>query len=261
VPFLRFTRDKRGYEHTYLLHASAKKGGLARLLYWYRTPPGVRVGRPAFDESVRQAIEAQYPGISFDWPKLMSTPVPPPDVEHWRERRRAERAARQARQPVDRAQREPDEEVDESEQDVGESQAEGLVARASGPIPATAEEADQAPAPGVAAEEPEDVAASQGTPIGGVVSVAQGQSPSQPTAGAAGLRIRRRRRRGGRRRRREPPTGAAGPALPSPSDEAGKPGESVAASSEREAHSPTGIDPADDAEDDHGLPDGSDSPD
>jgi hypothetical protein len=67
-------------------------------LYWYRTPPNIRVGRRAFDEFARRALERQYPDIPFDWDALANTPIPPvaPDVEKWRERRRQERAARQA---------------------------------------------------------------------------------------------------------------------------------------------------------------------
>lgn len=207
MPFLRFTRDKRGYEHTYLLHASAKKGGAARLLYWYRTPPGVKVGRPAFDESVRHALEAQYPRISFDWPKLMSTPLPPPDVEHWRERRRAEKAARQARQAAERERLGPsepsedpgvsvlDDETDESQQDETVGQVQGLATEASVPRRPVPGETDEPSASGLAAEEP--------------------TNPSAPTDAAG--RIRRRRRRGGRRRRRELPSGAPGMVSSAPS--------------------------------------------
>lgn len=100
MPFLRFSRDKRGYEHTYLVHAANRRGRPTRprVLYWYRTPPGVRVGRAPFDAEMRKMLEAQYPGVAFDWKTFQSTPVPPPEPEYWRERRRAERAAKQARQ-------------------------------------------------------------------------------------------------------------------------------------------------------------------
>jgi hypothetical protein len=68
-----------------------------RLLYWFRTPPNVKVGRQPFDEAVRRALEAQNPDIQFDWQTILDTPIPPPvEVERWRERRRFERAARQA---------------------------------------------------------------------------------------------------------------------------------------------------------------------
>ena len=43
MPFLRVTRDQRGYETTFLLHA-AHAGGRPRVLYWYRTAPGIVLG-------------------------------------------------------------------------------------------------------------------------------------------------------------------------------------------------------------------------
>jgi hypothetical protein len=94
VPFVRVSRDKRGYEHIYLFEVSSRR---PRILYWFRTPPGVRVGREPFDEPVKRALEAQNPGVTFDWKKLASDTLPPPDVENWRERRRAEREAKRAR--------------------------------------------------------------------------------------------------------------------------------------------------------------------
>ena len=66
-----------------------------QILYWFRTPPKVKVGREPFAEHVRRALEAQNPGVRFDWDALVATPVPPPETDYWRERRQAERAARQ----------------------------------------------------------------------------------------------------------------------------------------------------------------------
>jgi len=100
VPFVRFSRDKRGYEYIYLFQEPARKGGGSRprVLYWYRTPPGVKVGREPFDSQVRQALEAENPDVNFDWKSIMQAQPPPiPEAEPWRERRRAERSARQAR--------------------------------------------------------------------------------------------------------------------------------------------------------------------
>jgi len=98
VAFLRFTRDKRGYEQFALVHPTTNRRGATRqrVLYVYRTPPDVKVGREPFDEAVRRALETQYPDVSFDWPKILETPIPSADAERWRERRRAERAAKQA---------------------------------------------------------------------------------------------------------------------------------------------------------------------
>ena len=106
MPFLRFSRDKRGYESTYLVHIQNRRGkpSRQRILYWYRTPPGVRVGRPPFDEEARRRLEAQNPDVTFDWPTIIATPIPPPaENEQWRERRRAERAAKQAQRADDEA--------------------------------------------------------------------------------------------------------------------------------------------------------------
>jgi hypothetical protein len=99
MAFLRFNRDTRGYEHFYLVHPTTNRRGKVRprLLYWFRTPPNVKVGRQPFDEAVRRALEAQNPDIQFDWQTILDTPIPPPvEEERWRERRRFERAARQA---------------------------------------------------------------------------------------------------------------------------------------------------------------------
>jgi hypothetical protein len=70
VAFLRFTRDRRGYEHTFLLHA-ARPGEEPIVLYWYRSAPGVRVGRPALDEDAIRTIEEQHPDVDFDWPHIL----------------------------------------------------------------------------------------------------------------------------------------------------------------------------------------------
>jgi len=99
VPYLKFSRDKRGYEHFSIIEPGTVPRGRParpRLLFWFRTPPQVKVGRLPFTDDVRRAIEAQNPGLRFDWPRLLATPIPPPDAEHWRERRRIEKAARQA---------------------------------------------------------------------------------------------------------------------------------------------------------------------
>ena len=88
MTFVRVTRDQRGYETTFLLH-SARPGERPRVLYWYRTAPGVRVGRPALDEDAIRAIEEVHPEIEFDWPQLLEEAATvSPDVERRPERRR-----------------------------------------------------------------------------------------------------------------------------------------------------------------------------
>ena len=68
MPFLRVIRDKRGYETTYLMHW-IREGTRqrSRILYVFRTPGGMRVGREALESDVLKQIEAQHPDIEFDW--------------------------------------------------------------------------------------------------------------------------------------------------------------------------------------------------
>lgn len=70
MPYLRFSRDKRGYENTYVLHTDKPDGTKPRLLYWFRSPPNVKVGRQPLDEEAIGAIEARNPGVSFDWSRM-----------------------------------------------------------------------------------------------------------------------------------------------------------------------------------------------
>lgn len=78
MPHLRLTADRRGVEHTFLLHVAAP-GERPKILYWYRTVPGVKVGRPALDDAAMRSLEEQFPHIDFDWPYILDvgsmTPV------------------------------------------------------------------------------------------------------------------------------------------------------------------------------------------
>jgi hypothetical protein len=88
VPFLRLTRDQRGYENTFLLHVN-RPGERPRILYWYRSAPGVRVGRPALDEDAIRTIEEQHPEIEFDWPQILEAgTLMAPEIERRPERPR-----------------------------------------------------------------------------------------------------------------------------------------------------------------------------
>ena len=100
MAFFRFNRDKRGYEHFFLVEPVTNRRGKTRtrVLYWYRTPPNVKVGRPPFDEDVQRALEKQNPTVVFDWNKIVNAPIPSADAEKWRDRRRAEKAEKAARQ-------------------------------------------------------------------------------------------------------------------------------------------------------------------
>jgi hypothetical protein len=101
VAFLRFSRDKRGYEHFCLVQPSSRGKGRPRVLYWFRTPPNIKIGRAPFDPEIQRALESHYPDVAFDWTAIVRTPIPPPmEPDHWRERRRAERAMRAAAEAV-----------------------------------------------------------------------------------------------------------------------------------------------------------------
>lgn len=85
MPFLKFARDRRGYENTFLVHAP-RQAGASRLLYWFRTPPYVKIGRAAFDEDAIRLLEQQHPGVEFDWDRILTTrPPAAPDTRDPRE--------------------------------------------------------------------------------------------------------------------------------------------------------------------------------
>jgi hypothetical protein len=198
VPFVRFARDKRGYEYVYLVHDSTRGSQSSRpvVLYWYRTPPGVRVGRQPFDEEVRQRLEAQNPEIRFDWRAITSAQPPPPDAEHWRERRRAEKAAKLARVKDER---------DETRDDVDAVPKTAAADDGSEEIAETEEFHNHDPAVVSALELG---AVEERAPAGEGESAIEGAAA--PATAAAQARSRRRRR--GRRRKHRPggPEGTPG---------------------------------------------------
>jgi len=72
VPHLRFTRDRRGYENTFLVRADRAPGrDRPAILYWFRSPPDIRVGRIALDPGTIRALEREHPHVRFDWPRLL----------------------------------------------------------------------------------------------------------------------------------------------------------------------------------------------
>ena len=95
MPFLRFSRDKRGYESTYLCH-TFRRGGKPqlRVLYWFRTPPDVKVGRLALDPVAIRAIEENNPDLKFDWGKILKVKPPPPPPDYGRDGREWRRRGR-----------------------------------------------------------------------------------------------------------------------------------------------------------------------
>lgn len=100
MPFLRFSRDRRGYESTYLVQPERPRAGgdRPRLLYWFRTPPHVKVGRAAFDEDAIRLLEEAHPDLEFDWDRiLMTRPPAAPEPEDARQRRPERRGPREVR--------------------------------------------------------------------------------------------------------------------------------------------------------------------
>jgi hypothetical protein len=94
VPFLRVIRDKRGYETTYLMHwyrEGARQR--SRILYVFRSPGGVHVGRASLDPEVQRDLEAQHPDIVFDWKAVFDNKQlveSTPEMRRPRKRRRGE---------------------------------------------------------------------------------------------------------------------------------------------------------------------------
>jgi hypothetical protein len=73
VPFIRYNRDKRGYETTLVMHAyrTPQGGQQHRVLYLFRSPSNLGVGRRPLDEEVVEALEHTHPDLTFDWPGLI----------------------------------------------------------------------------------------------------------------------------------------------------------------------------------------------
>ena len=101
MPFLRIIRDKRGYETTYLMHW--QRDGTrqrSRILYVFRTPGGVRVGREPFDPDVQREIEARHPDIAFDWKSVFSNQQIVESAHEPRRPRKRRRGEEEAEQPA-----------------------------------------------------------------------------------------------------------------------------------------------------------------
>ena len=100
MPFLRVIRDKRGYETTYLMHWYREgTRQQSRILYVFRSPGGVRVGRPVLEPDVQRQLECQHPGIEFDWKTVLDNRQiiePSPEDHRPRKRRREEGESPQA---------------------------------------------------------------------------------------------------------------------------------------------------------------------
>jgi hypothetical protein len=92
-----------------VVHAARRRGkGRSRILYWFRTPPGVRVGRGPLDEEAIRLIEAGNPDLQFDWTRILkgqpAQEGPLPERrEQPRDRERHAPAEPQRRVPTPRA--------------------------------------------------------------------------------------------------------------------------------------------------------------
>lgn len=74
MPFLRIIRDRRGYETTYLIHWYREgQKQRSKVLFVFRSPSGVRVGRAPFESAVMREIEAQNPDISIAWDEVRAS--------------------------------------------------------------------------------------------------------------------------------------------------------------------------------------------
>lgn len=109
MPFLRQSRDKRGYETTYVMHAyrgASGATGRPRLLYLFRSPAGRKVGRALLDPEVMEALEHTHPDLTFDWHAMQRNQQVTGEPERDRERgdRDRDRDRRKARaERADRA--------------------------------------------------------------------------------------------------------------------------------------------------------------
>jgi hypothetical protein len=76
-----------------VVHVGRRRGKTqSRVLYWFRTPPGVRVGRAALDEDAIRLIEKHNPDVEFDWTRILKSqgeePKPAPGRERFDRNRR-----------------------------------------------------------------------------------------------------------------------------------------------------------------------------
>jgi len=78
-----------------------RRGRGQRLLYWFRTPPGVRVGRTPIDEEAMRLLEQNNPDVQFDWARLLKEAAPDPAPRRDRERDERDLRIRERRERRD----------------------------------------------------------------------------------------------------------------------------------------------------------------
>ncbi|GMV22751.1 MAG: hypothetical protein AB7L71_14425 [Vicinamibacterales bacterium] len=126
MPFIRHAHDKRGYDSTLVMHAYRPASGPARtkVLYLFRSPSHVQVGRKALDPEVREALEHTHPDLTFDWNGLLRDAPPiqrQPRPEHGQGRERGGKAARAGRQARPERPTPPPREVPDDDSPLGQA--------------------------------------------------------------------------------------------------------------------------------------------
>lgn len=99
MPSIRYTRDKRGYETTYVVHGyrPMQGPGRTRVLYLFRSPSHATVGRRPLDDEARVALEHTHPDVSFDWQALSREIAMPRERERDRDKDQPSRSWREIR--------------------------------------------------------------------------------------------------------------------------------------------------------------------
>jgi hypothetical protein len=78
VPFIRHARDKRGVECVYVMHGyrtSPAGPQRTRVLYLFRSPSHLKIGRRPLEPEVMEALEHTHPDLTFDWQALQRDSV------------------------------------------------------------------------------------------------------------------------------------------------------------------------------------------
>ncbi|HSL22985.1 MAG TPA: hypothetical protein VK886_15750 [Vicinamibacterales bacterium] len=86
--------------HPYRRHGRSE----ARVLYWFRTPPYLKVGRAPLDDEAKRLLEESHPEVAFDWNKILREPpqqLPETEAVRRRERRESRDARRKRKRTVE----------------------------------------------------------------------------------------------------------------------------------------------------------------
>ena len=121
------------------MHAD-RPGDRPRLLYWYRTAPGIGLGRSPLDEDAIRTIEEQHPDIDFDWPAILAlaevmtpedeAPPPRPQQQQQRQGKRRGRDSAPSREPAAPREQPASARVEEPAAAAGASESEPVEAEA-----------------------------------------------------------------------------------------------------------------------------------